>query len=135
MADNGNQAGELTPKQQRALRALLTCKNVAEAAAAASVGERTLHRWRSEPEFRAALSLAEGELLDAATRRLLALHERAIDALEALIDGAQTDSVRLQAARVAIEASLKLRELRDIDQRIAALEAAMAAQKEQGRWA
>jgi len=122
MASNGS---GLTNRQQRAIAALLASKKVAEAASSAGIGERTLYRWLAEDQaFRAALSQAEGELLDIATRRLLSLQGKSIDALEHLIDGAESEGVRLRAAQVAIETSLKLRELRDIEQRLTALERA-----------
>lgn len=121
MATNGS----LSSRQQRAVAALLASKNVAEAACIAGVGERTLYRWLAEDQgFRAALSQAEGDLLDTATRRLLTLQGKAIDTLEHLLDSAETEGVRLRAAQVAIDTSLKLREMRDIEQRLTALEQA-----------
>lgn len=117
--------GELSSRQQRAIAALLTTKSMSEAASSAGVGERTLYRWLAEDEaFRAGLARAESELLDTATRRLLALQGQAIETLEHLLSSAESESVRLRAAQVAIETSLKLRELRDIDQRLTALEQA-----------
>jgi hypothetical protein len=122
MATNGS---GLSSRQQRAVAALLASKSVAEAASTAGVGERTLYRWLAEDQaFRAALSQAEGDLLDTATRRLLTLQGKAIDALEHLIERAETEGVRLRAAQVAIDTSLKLREMRDIEQRLTALEQA-----------
>ena len=124
MAGNG-MIGELSSRQQRAIAALLTTKSMSEAASSAGVGERTLYRWLAEDEaFRAGLARAESELLDTATRRLLALQGQAIETLEHLLSSAESESVRLRAAQVAIETSLKLRELRDIDQRLTALEQA-----------
>lgn len=121
MATNGS----LSSRQQRAVAALLASKSVSEAAGSAGVGERTLYRWLAEDQaFRAALNQAEGDLLDTATRRLLTLQGKAIDALEHLIDSAETEGVRLRAAQVAIDTSLKLREMRDIEQRLTALEQA-----------
>ena len=55
MADNGS----LSARQQRAIAALLECRSVAEAAASAKVGERTLYRWIAEDQaFKNALSQA-----------------------------------------------------------------------------
>jgi len=126
MAGNG-MIGELSTRQQKAIAALLASKSVSEAAASARVGERTLYRWLAEDEaFRAGLSRAESELLDTATRRLLSLQGQAIEALEYLLTRAESESVRLRAAQVAIETSLKLREMRDIEQRLQALEQAQA---------
>ena len=131
MADNGSTSGELTPTQQRAVRALLTSKGVSEAAKLAKVGERTLWRWLLDPGFKVALSAAEGELLDAATRRLLGLQESAIETFEQVLgDASASQAVRLRAAQLVLDYRLKLRELRDVEQRLTALEQAMKAQND-----
>jgi len=123
MAENGN----LSARQQRAIAALLTSKSVAEAAASAKVGERTLYRWLAEDRaFRAALLAAEGDLLATTTRRLLGLQGQALEALEYLLTRGESEGVRLRAAQVALELSLKLRELTCIEQRLQALEQAQA---------
>ena len=129
MAENGS---KLSAKQHRAITALLTSKSVTEAAVATGQGERTIYRWLSEPDFRQALSAAEGDLIDVATRRLLQLQGSALDTLEALLgDGADASAgVRLRAAQVTLDHLLKLREMRDIEQRLAALEAATAERGE-----
>ena len=129
MAENGS---KLSAKQHRAITALLTSKSVTEAATATGQGERTIYRWLSEPAFRQALSAAEGDLIDVATRRLLQLQGGALDTLEALLgDGADASAgVPLRAAQVVLEHLLKLREMRDIEQRLQALEAATAERGE-----
>jgi len=119
MAENGN----LSARQQRAIAALLTSKSVAEAAASAKVGERTLYRWLAEDRaFRAALLAAEGDLLSTTTRRLLSLQGQAIETLESLLSRAESEGVRLRAAQVALELSLKLRDQVSIELRLQALE-------------
>ena len=124
MADNGS----LSARQQRAVAALLASKTVAEAAASAKVGERTLFRWLAEDAaFRAALSQAEGELLATTTRRLLGLQGQALEALEYLLTRGESEGVRLRAAQVALELSLKLREQVSIEQRLQALEQAQGS--------
>lgn len=129
MAGNGSAASDLTHRQQAAVRALLACKSVAEAAQLARVGERTLYRWLADPAFRAALSAAEGDLLDAATRRLLGLQEDAIEVFEAVLKDARVSaSARLRAAQAVLDYLLKLRELRDVEQRLTALEQAVGQQ-------
>ena len=121
----------LTGSQQRAVQALLSAKSVSAAGPVAHVSERPLFRWLSEPAFRAALTAAESNLIDAATRRLLQLQGAALDTLETLL-GDDTDAsagVRLRAAQVALEHLLRLREMRDIEQRLTALEAQQPAEK------
>lgn len=125
MAASVSESKKLTPKQEQAIRALLTSKNVGEAAVAAGVSERTLYRWLTDPAFRAALSVAEGDLLDAATRRLLTLQDDAIGAFEDVLTGGPdvTDTARLRAAQAVLDYLLKLREMRSVEERLTALEA------------
>lgn len=131
MAENGTSEVELNSRQHRAITALLTTRNISEAATVAQVGERTLYRWLSEPAFRAALSAAEGAAIDAATRSLLALQAGAIDTIEALMnDSEQPGAVRLRAAQSVLDYLLQLRDLRNMENRLAALEAAYAERSE-----
>ena len=98
----------------------------------AGVGERTLFRWRSEPAFRQALAAAEGELLDAATRRLLTLQEAAIRTFQDVLADAQASpGVRVREAQAVLDYLLKLRELRDVEQRLTVLE---EAQQRRPQW-
>ena len=120
--------GALSPKQQRAISALLTSKTVSGAARAAGVGERTIYTWLHTVEFRAALSVAEGDVIDNAVRRLLTLQAAALDALEQVLgDPDVSQAVRLRAAQMVLELTIKLREQRDVEQRLSALEQAAGA--------
>ena len=119
---------KLSAIQHRAITELLSSKSVAAAAVATGVHERTLFRWMGEPDFRQALSDAEGALLDAATRRLLKLQEKALDTLEAALDGG-SEGARLRAAQTAIEHMPKIRETRNLEQRLAELEQEVAMAK------
>ncbi len=127
MTENGTSEAVLSAKQQRAILALLSTKSVSEAAQAAKVGERTLWRWLTEPEFRSHLAFSEAGMLDVATRRLLQLQGGAIETVQAIMQDAEASAgVRLRAAQTVLDYLLKLRELRDIELRLAALEAAYA---------
>jgi hypothetical protein len=130
MAANGTDSNEISAQQQRAITSLLTAKNVAAAAKDAKVGLRTLHRWLAEDgAFKRALSAAEGELINTATRRLLTYQEHAITVIASIMaDKAHSATVRLRAATVIIDTMLKLRELRNIEERLSALEEAYAQQ-------
>lgn len=127
MSENVSPGDTLTAQQRRAVRALLTCKTMAEAAISAQVSERTLYRWLQDADFRAALFSAEGELIDGATRRLLRLQDAAIDVLDDLLK-AEGDGVKLRAAQTVLDHLLRLRELRDIETRLASLELALQQQ-------
>lgn len=119
MANNDN----LTPAQKRAIVALLTERDIRTAAAAAKVGERTLHRWLEYPAFRAELTRQEGEALAEVTRGLLAMQGAALVELADLVEGCGVaPGVQLQAIRTALEYNLRYRELNNLEARIAALE-------------
>jgi len=106
---------------------LLTCRGVAEAAAAAGVGKRTLFRWLAQDDqFRAALAAEEGRVLDGVTRRLLALADAATDHLAGVLTGPMTtDQTRLRAIDMILSHLLRLRELNTLEERVSRLEEAI----------
>jgi len=114
---------ELTTKQAKAITALLSERTTTEAATAAKISERQLYRWLADPVFCAHLKQAEGQILDAATRRLVQSIGQALDTLEELNRAANSESVRARAANDLLTHMLKVRELADLEKRIAALEA------------
>lgn len=119
MAENGR-----TPKKTRAVTALLSSRTIGDAAAAAGVGERTLARWLSSDEaFTRALRQAEDAAIDGAVRRLVGLQAQALDVLQDTLTAPDvTPTVRVRAACAVLDFLLRLRELRTLEERIAALE-------------
>lgn len=125
MAGNGRQHG-LSPRQQRAVMALLSCPSIEQAAKQAGIGARTLHRWLTDPDFQAALTEAEGAAIAEATRRLVGLSDAAITTVASLmLDKGNSPTVRLRAATSVLDYLLRLRELANVEERLAALEAAI----------
>jgi hypothetical protein len=115
----------LTPKQARAIVALLTARNLEAAAREAGVGERTLSTWLTDPVFKAALKQAEAEAIEAAGRRLAGYSEHAVSTVLTLMaDRNSPPSVRLKAAATILDQLLKWRQYNELEERIAALEAA-----------
>lgn len=126
MAMNG-----ISPRKKRAIAALLAERNIKAAALAAHVGERSLLRWlASDPEFRAALVSAEDSLIDHAGRRLLSGQDLALDTLEKLIGGAENENNKRLAAVAWLDLTLRIREIKTIESRLAALEAFYYANKQ-----
>ncbi len=117
--DNG-----ISTKQQKAIAALLSERTARDAAKAAGVGERTLYKWLGEPGFRKALRSAEADILDDVTRRLTAGQRLALDTLEKLIQSARHESTKLTACVSWLNMYLKFRDMKDIEDRLTALEAA-----------
>ena len=117
----------LTPKQQRAIQALLTERTITDAASKAGVSRRTLTVWLADEQFCAELSKTPTQAMDSTVRRLASLSGQAVDVLQtAMADEDTTTGAKLRAADIALGRLLSLRELHDFEQRLAALEAAQA---------
>ncbi len=118
--------GALTPKQHKALAALLSEPTVTAAAAKVGIGERTLHTWLHEPAFADAYTAVRHEAVSQAVGRLQHATGIAVDALVEVLNirTPVRAAVRVSAAKVIIEYALSLRELDELESRIAALEAA-----------
>lgn len=115
----------LSVKQRTAVDALLAHGDQRQAARAAGVSDRTLRRWLHEPDFAAAVTDAQDAALDAVTADLVRAAGGAVALLAATVDNEDAAlGLRLQAARTLLDAALRWRELRGIEQRLAALEAA-----------
>ena len=111
----------MTPKQTRAIEALLTARSVVQAAELANVSARTLFRWLSDADFKAAYQAASRARLDTAVGKLRAL---AHDAVETLRTGlaAEAEPVRVRAAVAVLDFAIKA-DLDELRGRIEALEA------------
>lgn len=121
MSENGT---ELSIKQAQTIQALLTQRSIAAAARQSGVGTTTIYRWlNDDPDFRKALTTAEGVAIDAAARSLVGMTERALDAVSSVLDDqAAHPAVKLKAAEIVLGNMLRLFELRNLEKRIAALE-------------
>lgn len=113
----------LTPNQVTALAELLAGKSVQAAAKAAGVSRETVHRWLHEPDFRAAQQAGRRQLTQQALSQLQSITATAIGVVkELMLDKGKPASVRLRAAQIVIEATVKWLELEDFEARLAALE-------------
>ena len=120
----------LTPRQLRAVNALLTHPTVAAAAGVLGVAPSTIYRWLGENAFRAALAQAEGEAVAAAGRRLAALAETALDELaRAMVDPMTPAPTRVRAAEVVLNNLLRYREIVQFEIRLTDLEREMRGER------
>ena len=118
MARNG-----VSAKQQKAIAALLTSSTIEEAAAAAKVGHRTLTRWLTDPVFLVGLRRAQDQAINAAVSRLVGSASEAAGVLATIAgDENEKASPRGQAARALLSNMMRLIEVRDLAERIEALE-------------
>ncbi len=115
----------LTPKQRRAVAALLTTGDVAAAAKEAGCGKVTLYRWMKQPAFLAVVREAEASALDELSRMLVRLGRTAAGTLaKAMGDSATPAATRVRAADAVLGRLLQLRELATLEARVAELERA-----------
>ncbi len=125
MAGHGAKLGR---KQEEAIAALLTHRNLEDAAHAAGIGTRTLIRWMKLPEFetayRAARRLAFGQSI---ARLQQGATAAATTLLKMMVDPTAPHSCRLRAADSVLSHAAKAIELEDIDFRVSELERAAEA--------
>jgi hypothetical protein len=121
-------------KQEEAIAALLSQRNIEEAAKAAGISTRTMLRWLNIPEFqtayrearRAAYSQAVARLQQGATAAATTL-------LKVMLDQGTPASVKVRAAECVMNHSSKAIEIEDVEFRVSELERAAEAQKSGGR--
>ncbi len=105
----------LTPKQNKALQALLTQPNKKAAAEAAGITPRTMTSYLADPDFQKEYKKAFGQLVQDATRNAQQSLSPAISALRDIVeDDTETSSARIAAARSLLEYGLRLTEFSDI---------------------
>ena len=113
----------VTPKQQKAIEALVLSGSVTEAAKAGGVNRKTLYVWLKQPAFKLALKEAEATALDNLSRRLVSLSDKAAGTLETVLDDLSTSAGhRLRASDIILSNLLRVKELVDLEARILALE-------------
>jgi hypothetical protein len=101
----------------------LACGATVEAAARqCGVSDRTVYRRLEDPAFKARVQEVRGEMVRRSAGLLTAAAGQAVQTLLALQREAMPPAVRLGAARAVIELGLKVREVAELEARIAALE-------------
>ena len=124
---------KLGNKQEHAIVALLTQRNIEEAARATGIGVKTLLRWLTIPEFTTAYRVARREAFSQSIARLQqAASAAATTLLKIMLDQNAPASCRMRAADSVLAHAMKAIELEDVEPRIAALER-IAANAEEKR--
>jgi hypothetical protein len=130
MAARGSILGR---KQEKAIAALLTKRNVEEAAQAAGLSTRTLMRWLKIPAFQKAYREARRAAFGQSIARLQqATSAAAATLMKIMVDPSAPASVRVRAADSIFNHSAKAIEIEDIEARVSELERAAEASR-QGR--
>ena len=122
MAGHGEKFGR---KKEDAIAALLSQRNIEEAARAAGLGTRTLLRWLTLPEFQTAYREARRAAFGQAVARLQqGTSAAATTLLKTMIEPGTPPSVRVRAAEAIFNHAAKAIEIEDIEARVAELERA-----------
>jgi hypothetical protein len=117
-------------KQEETIAALLTQRNLDEAAKAAGISMRTLMRWLKLPEFQAAYREARRTAYSQAVAKLQqGATAAATTLLKVMVDQSTPASVKVRAAECVMNHSSKAIEIEDVEFRVAELERAAEAQK------
>ncbi|HTU48275.1 MAG TPA: hypothetical protein VMF91_24665 [Bryobacteraceae bacterium] len=117
---------KFTRKKEEAIAALMTQRNVEEAARAAGIGHQTLLRWLKLPEFQDAYREARRAAFGQSVARLQHASSAAVSTLlKVMVDPNAPASSRVRAADSVLDHTLKAIEIEDIEVRVAALERSM----------
>jgi len=120
MAGHGEKFGR---KQEEAIAALLSQRNIEEAAKVTGVGVRTLLRWMKLPEFSKQYRKARYDVVQQSVARMQQATSYASSvALKIMADPNAPAAVRLRASEFVFDRAIKGIELEDIEVRLSELE-------------
>jgi hypothetical protein len=120
-------------KKEEAIAALLTQRNVEEAACIANVGTQTLYRWMKDPEFDATYLEARRAAVSQANARLQQGSSAAVSTLlKLMVDVSTPASTRVRVADRILEHAKQSLEIDDIQVRLTALEQTAQSVKTEG---
>jgi transposase-like protein len=121
-------------KMEAAIAALLTQRNLEEAARSIGITPNTLLKWMKEPEFDAAYRKARRAAFRQSIARLQQASSAAVTTLlKVMVEPGTPPSTKVRAADSILDHSAKAIELEDIEARVAELERAAEAAKEHRR--
>jgi hypothetical protein len=122
-------------KKEEAVAAVLSQRNLEEAARAAGIGVATLMRWQKLPEFQEALRRARREALAQTISRLQqGSSAAATTLLKVMLDQNTPASTKVRAADSVMNHALKAMELEDVLERLIELERAADLSKSNDRY-
>jgi phage terminase small subunit len=107
------------------VQALAVGESITEAARRSGYSERTVRRWLHKPKFARKVSRTRATMIDGAAGRMADAMTDAAGTLRELLK-AESESVRLSAAKSILELGSKLREATEIEERLAAVEEKIA---------
>ena len=117
-------------KKEEAIAALLTQRNIEEAARSIAVAPNTLLKWMKVPEFQTAYRQARRDAFGQSIARLQqGTSAAATTLLKTMIDSNTPASVKVRAAEAIFNHAAKAIEIEDIEARVSELERTAEASK------
>jgi hypothetical protein len=114
---------KLTPKQIKAIEALLICDNIEASAKKVNIAKSTLYRWLKNEMFQSEFRKAKFRLLSDAITALQRASTTAVNVLCEVMNSKETPAgTRVNASRIVLEQAIRCTELEDLEKRIADLE-------------
>jgi hypothetical protein len=121
---------KLKRKLEEAVAALLTQRNVEEAARSVGISTASLMRWQKLPEFQAAYREGRRAAFGQAISRLHQASSAAVSTLlKVMVEPGTPASARIRAADCVLDYAKQAIELEDVEARVAALEQAAEVKK------
>jgi transposase-like protein len=121
-------------KKEQAIAALLSHRNVEEAARAIGINANTLLRWTKDPDFDAAYREARRTAFEQSIARLQDAAGAAVTTvLKIMLDTKVPAGTRLRAAEVVLERGAQAIEMEDLEARVVELERAANSAKRSRR--
>jgi pantoate kinase len=123
-------SGKLTRKQEEVIVALLSQRNVEEAARVTKIGSRTIYRWLKDPAFDRAFRESKRATFSQAIARLHQMSSAAVSTLgKVMVDANTPASTKVRAADSILNHTIKAIENEEIEARLSELERAAEASK------
>jgi hypothetical protein len=119
---------------EQLLMALACGATIENAARSAGVSQTTVYRRMNDPDFAARLRQMRSDMVQRTAGALTAAATEAVRTLLELQKQPTPAAVRLGAARAVLEIGVKLREVAELEDRIAALEEQVAASSNKSSW-
>jgi hypothetical protein len=122
---------KLRRKQEEAIAALLSHKNLDEAARSLGISGKTLLRWTKDRDFAAAYRAARRDAFSQCIARLQqAAGAATTTVLKLMVDQNVAPACRLRAAEAVLTQAMWAREIEDFEARVAELERMAQAARE-----
>lgn len=117
-----NMARKRTDADALLIVGMATGRPLADVAAEAGVSERTVQRRMAKPEFQRKVSDLRCQMMKDLSGRLSQVSGKAMERLQSLLE-ADSENVRLGAARSILDQTLRVREAVDFEGRLQQIEA------------